>query len=595
MKIRGSESLPEVRDAGPAAVRRVTNDPAAAGYAAAASVSEQGGQAIAKGLSGLAAGIDKLSEDRDRAKATEALNEYMNRSSALLYDPNNGLMLASGAGAEGLSARAYEGHKVRRGEIGGKLSGRQRKLFAEGLAPYDRNVGANVMRREGEQMAKYREEQGILGVKNSAALFANDPDNFSVETQEELVSQYTVAIFGDQGPEANFENSKKVRQMLISQTILAVAAKDPLKAEEVLKREKGSLEPAAREALAAEVEKAALPVKAQSFAEEMLKKHGIDGASAAVAETREAFKGKDENAYLGYVNSLFADAKQARDEAREKIEDKAIDLLNNRAGYGKINAFLSQNEAALGPRKYRALKNDLDSDYKVGKYADKPKRDEMAALRIELRAKEELDAGVYANEREFYDAYEKSGLRASELRHLANAAFKKKSNGRDPYNRYNALTVVDKMTKDYNLELDPQEDKAFWTAFSAAAHAKKAELGRDLTDDEIEGLAKERLKKEVIRREYNGIEKGIMKLGYGADYFTPDNITKAYRYQIEAAMMGGVKYNAETDIYYTVDDKGNIKGWKPDSNPKLKGQDKRKIKNKGYYDEIDELVVDITR
>ena len=218
----------------------------------------------------------------------------------------------------------------------------------------------------------------------------------------------------------------------------------------------------------------------------------------------------------------------------------------------------------------------------------------MAALRVWSLAEKELAAGVYADKDEFYDAYEESGLKASELKSLANAAFKKKSNGRDPYNRYNPLTVVDKMTKDYNLELDPQEDRAFWTAFSAAAHAKKAELGRDLTDDEIEGLAKERLKKEVIRREYNGIEKGIMKLGYGADYFTPDNITEAYRYQIENAMLSGVKYNAETGTYYTIDDKGNIKGWEPDSSPKLKGQDKRKIKNKGYYDEIDEIADDIT-
>ena len=97
-------------------------------------------------------------------------------------------------------------------------------------------------------------------------------------------------------------------------------------------------------------------------------------------------------------------------------------------------------------------------------------------------------------------------------------------------------------------------------------------------------MAKERFKKEVVRREYNGIEKGLMRLGVGVDYFTPDEVTEAYRYQTEAAMMSGVKYNAETNTYYTVDDAGNIKGWEPDSNPKLKGADKRKIKNKGYYD-----------
>lgn len=337
MKISGPAALPEVRDAGPAAVRRDTSDPAAAGFAAAARLSEQGGEAIAKGLSDFAAGIDRLAEDRDRAKATEALNEYMNRSSALLYDPASGLMLASGAGAEGLASRAYKGHLDLRGEIGGRLSGRQRRMFAEAIAPYDRNVGANAMRREGELMAEYRRDQGLLGVKNSAALFANDPDAFSIEAQEELVSQYTVAIFGDQGAEANVENSRKVRQMLISQMAISIAAKDPLKAEEFLAREGDALDPAAREALAAEVEKAALPVKAQAEAQGLLAKYGADGLASALSEVRESHSGRDEDVYLRYVNSLFADARAARNEREAARFDEIVGLIRQGARVDKID------------------------------------------------------------------------------------------------------------------------------------------------------------------------------------------------------------------------------------------------------------------
>ena len=394
MKIRGSESLPEVRDAGPAAVRRVTNDPAAAGHAAAASVSEQGGQAIAKGLSGFAAGIDKLSADRDRAKATEALNEYMNRSSALLYDPNNGLMLASGAGAEGLSARAYEGHKVLRGEIGGKLSGRQRKLFAEGLAPYDRNVGANVMRREGEQMAKYREEQGILGVKNSAALFANDPDNFSVETQEELVSQYTVAIFGDQGPEANFENSKKVRQMLISQTILAVAVKDPLKAEEVLKREKGSLEPAAREALAAEVEKAALPVRTQ----ELYKSVKGDFAKGIEYIEKNIPEGQ-QKAYRAEFENYYGDMQKVKNERfkQASTEIARVYLSGGSLSGGQLQKLV--DEEIISPEIAITWSNAFDN--RVEKQLNIAYRNELRAERAEQKRFKEALRKAYPKEKPF--------------------------------------------------------------------------------------------------------------------------------------------------------------------------------------------------
>ena len=65
MKIRGSESLPEVRDAGPVAVRRdLKNDSAAAAMAAAAGYSSKAGQYVAQGARDLTAGIEKMARDR---------------------------------------------------------------------------------------------------------------------------------------------------------------------------------------------------------------------------------------------------------------------------------------------------------------------------------------------------------------------------------------------------------------------------------------------------------------------------------------------------------------------------------------------------
>mgnify|MGYP004663372695 CR=1 FL=1 len=536
-------------------------------------------------------------DDWDRAKVNEAVSQYLRWDQETRYSPERGLMLTSGANAKGLYDRSVDLYMKQAQEMAGGLENdRQRAMFREAIIPHERAAAVSLSKHEATELRKWNVEQSEERLKNEAVAFSGCFD--TPEGREAALAaarQVSFMINGDQGEETNARNEKAVLRQLVSYGLDSLVRSDPLRAEKMLESYKGEFDGVTYEKMRDVVGKAVLPVKAQAFAEEMLKKHGVDGASSAIAETREAFKGKDENVYLGYVNSLYADVKQARNEAREKIEAEAIDLLNNRVGYGKINAFLSKNEAALGPKRYRTLKNDLDSDYKVGKYADKPKRDEMAALRVWSRAEKELAAGVYADKDEFYDAYEDSGLKASELKSLANAAFKKKSGGKDHYNKYNPLTVVDKMTKDYNLELDPQEDKAFWTAFSAAAHAKEADLGRKLTDDEIEALAKERFKKEVVRREYNGIERGLMWLGVGVDYFTPDKVTEAYKYQTEAAMMGGVKYNAETNTYYTVDDAGNIKGWEPDSNPKLKGLDKRKIKNKGYYDEIDEIADDITR
>ena len=237
MKIRGAESLPEVRNAGPAEVRRnLKDDPASAAMGTAAKYDSKAGLYVAQGVQDLATGIEKMAQDRDRAKATEALNEYMDRSGSMLYDPKSGLMLAQGAGAEGLTSKAYAEHKNLQQEIGGRLNGRQRKIFQEGIAPYDRNVGANIMRREGEQMAKYRSDEADKLLANTAAACANNPDNFSLEAQEETVYQATLGKYGDQGAEVNLKNSKLVRQALLSQTILNVAKKDPIKAQAMLKQ-----------------------------------------------------------------------------------------------------------------------------------------------------------------------------------------------------------------------------------------------------------------------------------------------------------------------------------------------------------------------
>lgn len=521
MKIRGAESLPEVRDAGPATVRRTVNDPAASGLEAAAAVNARFGGQVAQGLQGLAAGIDKLAADRDRAKATEALNEYMKRSSELLYDPQSGLMLARGAGAEGLSVRAYEGHKELQSEIGGKLSGRQRRLFAQGIIPYDRDVGSRVMRYEGEAMARYRADEADKLIANTAAAAANDPDGFSWEAQEETVYQATLGRYGDQGAEVNFENSKSVRQALLSQMVLNVAKRDPLKAEAVLNRFSGSgtagaevpdfsdryntklsaddeaafqewlvseserqgrdvskdlfdydlrglfkesggfggnghatdrykkpnhptfssgsiystgdsvggewtedggkwsftpsetnlrmqsaaglrdyfsrnepdaalvlngegkgadavFEPAVYEALAAEVERVALPVKAQAFAGDMLRKHGVDGLASAITEVRETYKGKDEDVYLGYVNSLYSDVRQAQHAELESAKLEVQKALYGGGSYSKVAGIIAsysekfkgygtQGEAwALG------LKVDNDRVHGTGIFAPKP-------------------------------------------------------------------------------------------------------------------------------------------------------------------------------------------------------------------------------
>ena len=184
MKAAGPLNLPSVRDEGPVSVRRDTNSPEAAGFMRAAQARASGGDAIARGVQAFTAGIDKMAEDRDRAKALAAYNDYVTKSSELLYNADSGFMNAQGAGAEGLAYRVNEAHDTLRGEVAEGLSSRQRRMFMESAASYDRDVARSAMRYEGRAMAEYRRTEGARTLENMAAAFAAAPDDISIETQE---------------------------------------------------------------------------------------------------------------------------------------------------------------------------------------------------------------------------------------------------------------------------------------------------------------------------------------------------------------------------------------------------------------------------
>ncbi|WP_281679756.1 hypothetical protein [Synergistes jonesii] len=338
MRIRGAESLPEVRDAGPVAVRRdLKNDPASAAMGAAAGYSSKAGQYIARGALDLAAGIEKAARDRAEAGALAAYNDYVSRSSRLLYDPNTGLMHAKGAGAEGLSGRAFAAHKDMKDEILRGLPAGQRKLFVERTASYDRGVGSACMKLEGEQMSLYKREEAERTLKTIYTAAALNPDGFSMEAQEDAFREITIARYGDQGPEANLKNSALVRSEFFIGMIQQVAQNDPTRAEALVKEYEGYIEPADAQKLKSAVEKAALPVKAQAEARRLLEKYGADGLASALADVRDAHEGKEEDVYLGYVNSLFSDAKQEQTALYKQTRGELAKLYLKSGGLNGVD------------------------------------------------------------------------------------------------------------------------------------------------------------------------------------------------------------------------------------------------------------------
>lgn len=385
MKAAGPLNLPSVRDEGPVSVRRDTNSPEAAGFMRAAQARASGGEAIARGVQAFAAGIDKMAEDRDRAKALAAYNDYVTKSSELLYNADSGFMNAQGAGAEGLAYRVNEAHNTLRGEVAEGLSSRQRRLFMESAASYDRDVARSAMRYEGRAMAEYRRTEGARTLENMAAAFAAAPDDISIETQEESIYSVTMALFGDQGEEANAANVRSVRSDFISKAALLMAERDPLRAEAFVRENAGLMDEAAAENVRLKVEAAALEAHLQEDTPKLFEEYGFDGLEGARAFIRDNYSGTEENKRVTAAESYWREQWSDRKFREEQYADEILGMMDSGASLKAVNdAIDSFAWSSNGAR--RAMERERDAHFRVGDYASR-----RAGFRIDWDAVAEVD------------------------------------------------------------------------------------------------------------------------------------------------------------------------------------------------------------
>lgn len=385
MKAAGPLNLPSVRDEGPVSVRRDTNSPEAAGFMRAAQARASGGEAIARGVQAFAAGIDKMAEDRDRAKALAAYNDYVTKSSELLYNADSGFMNAQGAGAEGLAYRVNEAHNTLRGEVAEGLSSRQRRLFMESAASYDRDVARSAMRYEGRAMAEYRRTEGARTLENMAAAFAAAPDDISIETQEESIYSVTMALFGDQGEEANAANVRSVRSDFISKAALLIAERDPLRAEAFVRENASLMDEAAAEATRIKVEASALEAHLQQDTPLLFEEYGFDGLADARAYIRDNYSGDEEEKRISAAESYWREQWSDRKFREEKSADDILGMMDAGASLKAVNDAISAVDwTSNGAR--RAMERERDEHFRIGDFAPGGK-----GFRIDWDAVAEVD------------------------------------------------------------------------------------------------------------------------------------------------------------------------------------------------------------
>lgn len=368
MKAAGPLNLPSVRDEGPVSVRRDVNSPEAEGYMRAAVVRGGGAREIGRGVQAFAAGIEKMAEDRDRAKALSAYNDYVKRSSELLYNADSGFMNAQGAGAEGLASRVNEAHDALRGELSKELSSRQRRLFMESAASYDRDVSRSAMRYEGRAMAEYRRTEGVRTLENMAAAFAAAPDDISIETQEESIYSVAMALFGDQGEEANAANVRAVRSDFISKAALLMAERDPLRAEAFVRENAGLMDEAAAEAARIKVEAYALEAHLQEDTPKLFEEYGFDGLADARAYIRDNYSGDEEEKRVSAAESYWREQWSDRKFREEKSADDILGMMDAGASLKAVNDAIASAEWSSNSMR-RSVERERDAHFHIGEYA----------------------------------------------------------------------------------------------------------------------------------------------------------------------------------------------------------------------------------
>lgn len=522
MKAAGPLNLPSVRDEGPVSVRRDTNSPEAAGFMRAAQARASGGEAIARGVQAFAAGIDKMAEDRDRAKALAAYNDYVTKSSELLYNADSGFMNAQGAGAEGLAYRVNEAHDTLRGEVAEGLSSRQRRMFMESAASYDRDVARSAMRYEGRAMAEYRRTEGARTLENMAAAFAAAPDDISIETQEESIYSVTMALFGDQGEEANAANVRSVRSDFISKAALLIAERDPLRAEAFVRENAGLMDEAATEATRIKVEASALPVKARAEAEGLLSQYGEDGMTEALAAVREAHAGPEAEDYAKYVKSVFSEAKTAREERRAAIAEGFYGVLNGGGSFAAAQRFIDQNRGTLGEKNYHSYMDLAERLWSVGKYASERtlSRDELvAAQELYNEAKAFAMSETEPTPEEVNERYGAALERATGSNKLLQSILKltapKAGGTDDKRGLYKANDIVRKLAEDAGVLRDSQEYISFDEEWLDACAERAMEKGSPLTRQELVEEGKMLLEEKTVAGRTGWFSGGPLK---GAEY-----------------------------------------------------------------------------
>jgi hypothetical protein len=328
--------------------------------------------------------VDAMNQ-ANQVRVNDALNQAVQARLNLTYNPEGGYVHLKGNAAlnrpdgKPLDMEYTERYQQQIAEIGKGLGNdAQRMIFqqkaGELATQFRGNINQHVAKEYGDYQLSVQEGTIKTNVMQMAASWG-DPMLVAQSTEAikaAVAEQGRIAGFSAQQIEANTITALSAGNMSV--IVGAVDAGKTDYAREFLTQQEKNLTPEARLQAKKILDAGDFEARTQEAADGLYAQFGGD-TSAALAEARKNFKGKDEDAIVTRIKTLDAERVTLRERTQRDAADKAWRIYADTGGLGKIPASVlstmdgkdldSLRRTARSDAEARASKTEVKTDPNV--------------------------------------------------------------------------------------------------------------------------------------------------------------------------------------------------------------------------------------
>jgi hypothetical protein len=251
------------------------------------------GAQMGEAFKDLGAGIAKVAEAKvykaalkDDADSRAGLNDYIDYTRDVLYDPNSGAMVQTGANALGENRKAAEERLAeRRAQIAEKLGPGARKIFEQAADRLDDTAADGLIRKEGAELRDYSNKQFEATAENFLGIAMDnydDDDKWNQYTNAAIAEVVNAGQLNGLPPEAISAKVQDIKRNSHGNRAIRIAYDDVGKADAYLDAHREDLGEAEYSRLKTGMEAAVVEHKAQKVIDDMAGGDGYIGSAGEV-------------------------------------------------------------------------------------------------------------------------------------------------------------------------------------------------------------------------------------------------------------------------------------------------------------------------